>query len=156
MRRVVCLAIVLLLAGIVGSPLPARAQAASDVNGGGTAAGPDTSSQFGMGIDIAGDGSVAGHFNCVMAGRSAMNGLSDMTVRGSVTHATITPAGATFGGVGTLNMKSAQSSTRESMTVGFSVTVTPGGAGVGTLSLAVPDVAFAMTETITSGQVSIH
>jgi hypothetical protein len=62
MRRVVCLAIVLLLAGIVGSPLPARAQAASDVNGGGTAAGPDTSSQFGMGIDIAGDGSVAGHF----------------------------------------------------------------------------------------------
>jgi hypothetical protein len=107
-----------------------------------------------MGVAIAGDGSVSGHFNCVMAGRSAMDGLSDMTMRGSVTYATITPAGATFGGVGTLNMKSAQSSTRETMTVGYSVTVTPGGAG--TLSLVVPIVPFSMTETVTSGQISIH
>jgi hypothetical protein len=109
-----------------------------------------------MGIIVAGDGSVSGHFNCVMAGRSAMTGLSDMTVRGPVTSASVTSGKEIFGGVGTLNMKFAQSSKRETMTVPYSVTVTPGGPGVGTLALVVKAASFAMAETVTSGQISIH
>ena len=158
MKRLVPLSIVMLLVAITISPLPAAAQAPTHINGGGTAAGPDTSSQFGMGVTVAGDGSVSGHFNCVMAGRSAMPGLSDMTVRGAVTYASssVMPGTATFGGVGTLNMKFAQGGKRETMTVDYSVTVTTGGARVGTLALAVPAANFSMFETVTSGQISIH
>ncbi len=156
MRRRVFAVIGMLLVAVMMAPVATAAQAPSHIDGGGNAAGPDTSSQFGMGINIASDGSVSGRFNCLMAGKSAMDGLSDMTVRGSVTSATITPAGVTFGGVGTLNMKSTQSSTRETMTVAYSVTVTPGGPGVGTVALVVPAANFAMAETITSGQVSVR
>ena len=156
MRRLIFLLTVTLLVAVAASPLPAAAQAPTHVSGGGTAVGLDSSSQFGMNVTVAGDGSVSGDFNCVMAGKSAMMGLSDMTVRGRVTTVTISTGTATFGGTGTLNMKSAQSSNRETMTVAFSVTVTPGGAGVGTLGLAVPAASFSMSETVTSGQISIH
>jgi hypothetical protein len=156
MRQRVFAVVVTLLVAVMLTPFPAVAQAPSHVDGGGNAAGPDTASQFGMGINVASNGSVSGQFNCVMAGKSAMDGLSDMTVRGSVTSATITPAGVTFGGVGTLNMKSTQSSSRETMTVAYSVTVTPGGPGVGTLALVVPAADFAMAETVTSGQISVR
>jgi hypothetical protein len=156
MKRLVPWSLALLLVAITMSPVFAAAGAPTHVDGGGTAAGPDTSSQFGMGVTIAGDGSVSGHFNCVMAGRSAMPGLSDMTVRGSVMWASVTSGSVTFGGTGTLNMKFAQSGERETMTVAYSVMVTPGGAGVGTLALTVPAAAFAMAETVSSGQISIH
>jgi len=156
MRRRIFLLTVTLLVAVAASPLPAAAQAPTHVSGGGTAVGLDSSSQFGMNVTVAGDGSVSGDFNCVMAGKSAMMGLSDMTVRGRVTTVTISTGTATFGGTGTLNMKSAQSSNRETMTVAFTVTVTPGGAGVGRLALAVPAASFSMSEIVTSGQISIH
>jgi hypothetical protein len=156
MKQLIPLSVVMLLVAITMSPLPVAARAPTHIDGGGTAVGSDTSSQFGTGVTVAGDGSVSGHFNCVMAGRSAMPGLSDMTVRGPVTHASVTSGTATFGGVGTLNMKFAQGGARETMTVDYSVTVSPGGAGVGTLALAVPAASFAMSETVTSGHISIH
>ena len=156
MRRLIFLFMVTLLMAIGASPLPTDAAAPTHVDGGGTATGLDTSSQFGMDIILAGDGSVSGHFNCVMAGRSAMPGLSDMTVRGSVTSASITSGTITFGGTGILNMKSAQSGNRETMIVAYSVTVTPGGPGVGTVALSVPAASFSMSEIVTSGQISIH
>jgi hypothetical protein len=158
MKQLIPLSVVMLLVAITMSPLPVAARAPTHIDGGGTAVGSDTSSQFGMGVTVAGDGSVSGHFNCVMAGRSAMPGLSDMTVRGPVTYASlsVTPGKATFGGVGTLNMKFAQGGARETMTVDYSVTVTTGGAGVGTLALAVPAASFSMSETVTSGHISIH
>lgn len=156
MKRLVSWLSVTFLVAVLAGPVPVAAQAPTHVSGGGTAVGPDTSSQFGMNVTLAADGSVSGHFNCVMAGRSAMPGLSDMTVRGTVTSASITSSTATFSGTGSLNMKSAQSSQRETMTVTYTVTVTSGGAGVGTLALAVPAAAFSMSETVARGQISIH
>jgi hypothetical protein len=79
-----------------------------------------------------------------------------MTVRGSVMWASVTSGSVTFGGTGTLNMKFAQGSQHETMTLGYSVKVTPGGAGVGTLALVVPAAKFTMIETVNSGQLSIH
>jgi hypothetical protein len=156
MRQVIWLLSITLLVTFAAAPLPAVADAPTHVNGGGVAVGPDTSSQFGMDVTEASDGSVSGHFNCVMAGRSAMPGLSDMTVRGPVTSVSITGGTATFEGTGTLNMKSAHSSNRETMTVAYSVTVTSGGPGVGTLALVVPAAGFSMSEVVASGQISIH
>jgi hypothetical protein len=146
----------MLLLAIAASPLPANAGGPTHIGGGGTAVGLDSSSQFGMNVIVASDGSVSGQFNCVMAGRSAMPGLSDMTVRGRVTSASIGTGTATFQGTGTLNMNSTQSGTPESMTVAYSVTVTPGGQGLGTLALAVPAASFSMSEVVSSGQISIH
>jgi hypothetical protein len=157
MRRFVMLVGTLLVVAAVLSPLHAAAQPLARVNGGGTATGPDTSSQFGMGIAVRADGSVSGDFNCVMAGRSAMPGLSLMAVRGQPTSATITSGSATFSGVGTLIMKNAQGGAPEVMTgMDFTVAVTPGGAGVGTLSLSVPAASFSMSEVVSSGQIRIH
>lgn len=156
MKRLVLLA--LLLAAFAGSPLPATAQGSLHVNGGGTATGADTSSQFGMGVLLDGNGAASGQFTCVMAGRSAMTsmGLSLMAVQGPVTTGMATLEGATFGGIGTVTMNTAQSSNRQELTEAFTVTVTPGGAGSGTLSLDVPGLGFSMTETITSGQITVH
>jgi hypothetical protein len=72
--------------------------------------------------------------------------MSDMTVRGPVMWASVTSGSVKFGGMGRLNMQLAQGSQRETMTVRYSATVTPGGAGVGTLALTVRAAKFAMTE----------
>jgi hypothetical protein len=58
--------------------------------------------------------------------------------------------------VGALSKKFAKGNQRETMMVEYSVTVTPGGAGVGTLALDVPAANFTMTETVRSGQISMH
>ena len=156
MRKPISALAVTLVLALAAFPVPVAAGGPTSVNGGGIAVGPDSASQFGMDVNLASDGSVSGDFNCVMAGRSAKPGLSDMTVRGRVTSGSITSGAVTFAGVGTLNMNSSQTSKPEIMTVTFSVTVTAGGRGVGTLALDVPAASFGMSEVVASGQISIH
>jgi hypothetical protein len=153
--RLLAVAVVALVA-LTLSVVPGNAQGAYHVDGGGTAAGATSMSQFGFGITGGSGDSVSGHFNCLMAGRSAMTemGLSLMSVKGPVTDATITADGVTFGGVGAVVMNSTQSSKPETLSAPYSVIVTPGGAGQGTLTLMVAGFVFA--ETLTSGQISLH
>src|SRR5262249_53316682 len=101
-------------------------------------------------------GSVQGHFNCVMAGRSAFGNLHLMKVAGQVTAGLVNVGAgtATFSGTGTLHMDNATSQ------VAFTVNVKKGGPRVGTLQLTVdgpPDGLFPMPlETLVTGQITIH
>src|SRR5438105_8941437 len=126
-------AAVLLTVGVLG-PATAVAGAPVVLSGGGTGTfdGIHPGSQFGMGVVFRG-GTVQGHFNCVMAGRSAVAGLRLMKVDGQVTAGSAnTAAGsAIFSGMGTLHMNNAKSH------VAFTVKVTRGGPGAGTLQLTV-------------------
>src|SRR5919198_1873356 len=142
--------------GVLG-PATAVARAPVVVNGGGTGTfdGIHPGSQFGMGIVFRGS-SVRGQFNCVMAGRSAVPGLRLMKVGGGVTAGSAQPAAgsATFSGTGTLHMNSAKSQ------VAFTVNVTRGGPGVGTLQLTingplVGTLALPL-EHVATGHISVH
>jgi hypothetical protein len=132
-KKLLLAAAVLVTIGVLG-PATAVAGAPVVVSGGGTATfdGIHPGSQFGMGVVFRG-GTVQGHFNCVMAGRSAVPGLRLMKVDGQVTAGSANPAAgtATFVGMGTLHMNNAKSQ------VAFTVKVTRGGPGVGTLQLTV-------------------
>jgi hypothetical protein len=138
------------------------------VNGGGTgslsATGTPPFSQFGMGVRIPGDGTAAGHFNCLMAGRSAFPGFQLMAVRGSAASGTATATTASFSGPGTLlyNFTGGDGGTQKA-DVTFSVNVKEGAAGVGTLQLTVFGVPFVpggvaafAPEWVSSGQIAIH
>jgi hypothetical protein len=138
------------------------------VNGGGTgslsATGTPPFSQFGMGVRILGGGTAAGHFNCLMAGRSAFPGFQLMAVRGSAVSGTATTTTASFSGAGTLlyNFTGGDGGTQKA-DVTFSVNVTEGGEGVGTLQLTVFGVPFVPggvaafpPEWVSSGQIAIH
>jgi hypothetical protein len=155
-KKLLLAAAVLFTVGALG---PATAVAGGPVvlSGGGTGTfdGIHPGSQFGMGVVFRG-GTVRGHFNCVMAGRSAFPGLRLMKVGGRVTTGSVDPAAgtATFSGVGTLHMNEAKSQ------VAFTVDVTRGGPGVGTLQLTVdgpPVGLFPLpVEHVASGQISVH
>jgi hypothetical protein len=138
------------------------------VNGGGTgslsATGTPPFSQFGMGVRILGGGTATGHFNCLMAGRSAFPGFQLMAVRGSAVSGTATTTTASFSGAGTLlyNFIGGDGGTQKA-DVTFSVNVTEGGEGVGTLQLTVFGVPFVPggvaafpAEWVSSGQIAIH
>lgn len=138
------------------------------VNGGGTgslnASGTPPFSQFGMGVRILGGGAAAGQFNCLMAGRSAFPGFQLMAVRGSVNAGTATGTSASFTGTGTLlyNFTGGDGQTHRA-NVTFSVSVTEGGPGAGTLQLTVTGVPFVPggvaafpPEWVSSGQITIH
>src|SRR6266702_3465933 len=94
------------------APASAIARAPVVLSGGGTGTfdGVKPGSQFGMGVVFRG-GSVQGHFNCVMAGRSAFDGLRLMKVSGQVSAGSADPGAgtATFSGIGTLQMDNATS-----------------------------------------------
>jgi len=132
-KKVLLAAAVLFTIGVFG-PATAVARAPVVVSGGGTGTfdGVHPGSQFGMGVVFRG-ATVQGHFNCVMAGRSAFAGLRLMKVDGQVTSGSTNAAAgtATFSGTGTLHMNNAKSQ------VAFTVKVTRGGPGVGTLQLTV-------------------
>jgi len=155
-KKLLLAAAVLLTIGVLG-PATAVAGAPMVVSGGGTGTfdGIHPGSQFGMGVVYRG-GSVQGHFNCVMAGRSAFAGLRLMKVDGQVTAGSADAAAgtATFSGIGTLHMDNAKSR------VGFTVNLTRGGPGVGTLQLTVdgpPVGLFPLPlEHVASGQISVH
>src|SRR5437667_3851798 len=127
------------------------------LSGGGTGTfdGVHPGSQFGFGV-VWGSGLVRGHFNCVMAGRSAVPGLRSMKVDGQVSAGSANLAGgtATFSGTGTLHMDSKTSQ------VAFTVRVKAGGPGVGTLQLTVngqPVGSLVLgVETVATGQIILH
>jgi len=155
-KKFLLAAAVLLTIGVLG-PATAVARAPVVLSGGGTGTfdGIHPGSQFGMGV-VFRSGTVQGHFNCVMAGRSAVTGLRLMKVDGQVTTGTPdTKAGtATFGGTGTLHMNNATSQ------VEFTVNVVRGGPGVGTLQLTItgPPVGSLKldVEHVVTGQISLH
>jgi hypothetical protein len=146
------------LAGLVAACalVPAAAAAGPSVASGGgrgTADGVHPFSQFGFNVTRSADGSVGGHFNCLMAGASQFPGFTLMAVRGQVTSAVISGASATFDGVGMF-----QTGNQGKSAATFHVVVTPGGPGVGTLQLTLitPFVFVLPTEHVLNGQISIH
>ena len=155
-RKLLFAAAALVTIGLFG-PATAVARAPVVLSGGGTGTfdGVHPGSQFGMGIVFRG-AKVQGHFNCVMAGRSAFAGLRLMKVAGQVTagSASLAAGTATFSGTGTLHMNNAKSQ------VAFTVKVTRGGPGAGTLQLTVngpPVGLFPLpVEHVATGRISIH
>src|SRR5213078_3747879 len=132
-KKLLLAAAVLFTIGVLG-PATAVARAPVVLSGGGTGTfdGIHPGSQFGMGVVFRG-GSVQGHFNCVMAGRSAFDGLRLMKVSGQVSAGSADPGSGTanFSGTGTLQMDNATSE------VAFTVDVAGGGPGTGSLQLTV-------------------
>jgi hypothetical protein len=166
-RRIAVLPLLVALAAL----MPASSAVASSsivINGGGTGSlsvsGTTPFSQFGMGVRILGGGAAAGQFNCLMAGRSAFPGFQLMAVRGGVTAGTATATTASFNGAGTLlyNFTGGDGRTQKA-DVTFTVNVTEGGPGAGTLQLTVTGVPFVPggvaafpPEWVLSGQITIH
>jgi|SRR5436190_2728499 len=141
----------------VGALAPAAMGAAPAVaNGGGhgMADGAQPFSQFGFDVKQSADGSVQGHFNCLMAGVSQFPGFTLMAVRGQVTSGTIGPVAASFDGVGMFLAPGVFDKSPAT----FHVEVTAGGPGVGTLHLTLltPFVFDLPTEQVMDGQISIH
>ena len=124
-------------------------------NGGGrgTVDGVDAFSQFGFNVTRSVDGSVRGHFNCLMAGSSQFPGFTLMAVRGQVTSATIGAGDASFDGVGMF-----QTGNQGKSPATFHVEVTAGGPGVGTLHLTLltPFLFDLPIEYVLKGQISIE
>ena len=148
---------------LVVALVPAHAVAAgsTQVTGGGrgTVEGV-TFSQFGFGVSIAPGGSAQGHFNCLMAGSSAFPGFEPlMKVDGDVSSGSANAGAGTavFRGSGTLNLGPSGSFPAQ-----FSVVVSEGGPGVGTLTLTVfsPRLGSAPVtlpvETVMHGGITIH
>ena len=155
-KKLLLAAAILVTIGVLG-PATAVARAPVVLSGGGTGTfdGIHPGSQFGMGVVFRG-GTVQGHFNCVMAGRSAFAGLRLMKVGGQVTAGSVDPAAgtATFSGIGTLHMNNAKSQ------VAFIVNLTRGGPRVGTLQLTIngPPVGSLplKVEHVATGRISVH
>ena len=126
---------------LVLSSTTASAVGRTTINGGGTGTfnadldndGDIDGSHFGLGVTVLGAGEARGHFGCLMAGNADILGLPLMAVEGNVTSGSATAASATFGGIATVNLGNGTIFRG----VPFTVTVTPGEAGVGTLQLTV-------------------
>jgi hypothetical protein len=155
-KKLLLAAAVLVTIGLLG-PATALGRSPVVVSGGGTGTfdGVHPGSQFGMGVVFRGT-KVRGHFNCVMAGRSAFAGLRLMKVDGQVTAGSANPGAgnATFSGTGTLHMNNATSQ------VAFTVNVKRGGPGAGTLQLTVngpPVGLFPLpVEHVATGHITVH
>ena len=124
-------------------PFAASAAAPTVVNGGGTGTfnadldgdGDIDGSHFGLNVRFLGGGTASGHFECLMAGNADILGLPLMAVEGKVTGGSASGGSATFSGIATVNLGMGVESI--SRGVPFTVTVTPGGPGAGTLLLTV-------------------
>jgi hypothetical protein len=90
-------------------------------------------SHFGFAVTRNPNGVVLGHFMCQMAGNKDFLGLKLMLVEGRVSSASFTTASATFSGTGSVNLANGTVFT----SVPFTVTVSDGGPGVGTMQLTV-------------------
>ncbi len=166
------------LAAIVAAallPFAASAAAPIVVNGGGTGTfnadldgdGDIDGSHFGLNVRFLG-GTASGHFECLMAGNADILGLPLMAVEGKVTGGSASGGSATFGGIATVNLGQGVESIFRG--VPFSVTVTPGGPGAGTLQLTVIGAFDGVPgdtspgngnydlppETVASGQIAMH
>jgi opacity protein-like surface antigen len=151
MRR---LLLVFVLAAVCVTPA-AAANGPVHVNGGGrgTVDGVNAFSQFGFQVSQAADGSVLGHFNCLMAGSSRFDPFTLMAVRGEVTNLSISGGMATFEGSGML-----QTGNQGKSSATFRVVVTEGGPGVGTLQLTASTVLGLVvlpTEDVLTGHISV-
>jgi hypothetical protein len=135
--------------------VPAAAVAGPAVaNGGGHGTdGTRPFSQFGFDVTRSANGSVQGHFNCLMAGETRFPGFTLMAVRGQVTSGTIGSSSASFDGAGML-----QTGNQGKFPATFHVDVTAGGPGVGTLHLTLLTPFFfdLPIEQVMDGQISIH
>src|SRR5436189_4175347 len=152
MKRV-CAALAALVAACALVPV-ASAAGPTVVTGGGRGTAEDrTFSQFGFNVTRSADGSVQGHFNCLMAGATQFPGFTLMGVRGQVTSATIGSGSASFHGAGML-----QTGNQGKSPATFHVDVTAGGPGVGTLHLTLLTPFFfdLPIEQVMDGQISIH
>lgn len=167
MKRLLILSAALLASGVL-STSTAVAGGPIVVNGGGTGswtpAGTPPASQFGLGVRILAGGAAAGHFECLMSGRSAFPGFRFMAVQGRLDAGAATDATASFSGAGTLLYKFEGDNGRtQKADVTFSVNVTEGGPGVGTLQLTVHGVPFVPggvaafpPEWVASGQIKVY
>jgi hypothetical protein len=153
MRRF-CTAIAVLVAAVTFVPAaPAAGPAVANGGGRGTVDGVHAFSQFGFNVTRSVDGSVQGHFNCLMAGSSQFPGFTLMAVRGQVTSAPPISGGtASFDGVGMF-----QTGNQGKSPATFHVVVTAGGPGVGTLHLTLDTPFFfdLPIEQVLDGQISI-
>ncbi len=147
------------LAGLVAAcALVPTAAAAGPIiasgGGKGTVDGEHAFSDFGFNVTRSADGSVQGHFNCLMAGSSQFPGFTLMAVRGQVTSATVGASTASFDGVGMFLAPGVMDKSEAT----FHVEVTAGGPGVGTLHLTLITPFFfnLPTEHVLNGQISIH
>jgi opacity protein-like surface antigen len=125
------------------------------VNGGGrgTVDGVSAFSQFGFQVSQAADGTVRGHFNCLMAGSSRFDPFTLMAVRGEVTGLSISGGTATFEGSGML-----QTGNQGKSPATFRVVVTEGGPGAGTLQLTASTIlglVILPTEDVLTGHISV-
>jgi hypothetical protein len=120
---------------------PTRAAQPSIVTGGGTGTfnadldgdGEIDGSHFGFAVVNTQGSSASGHFMCQMAGNKHFLGLKLMLVEGRVSSAFFTPTSVTFSGTGSVNLANGT----VFRDVPFTVTVSPGGPGVGTMQLTV-------------------
>jgi len=128
----------------VSRALSAAAKVTRITGGGTTTFGVDLDgdgdidgSHFGFAAVIAADGSAHGHFTCLMAGNANFLGLRLMAVQGTVTHGSAD--GRSFGGIATVKVLNAFGPGQSSIFSGiaYSVSVTPGGPGTGTMQLTV-------------------
>jgi len=153
MKRV-CGALAALVAACALVPVASAADPTVVTGGGrGTAEGR-TFSQFGFNVTRSADGSVHGHFNCLMAGSSRFPGFTLMAVRGQVTDATVGASSASFDGAGMFLAPGVFDKSAAT----FHVEVTAGGPGVGTLHLTLftPFFFDLPVEHVLHGQISIH
>ena len=97
-----CLSLAVVSAACVLVPAAAVAGPAVANGGGHGTDGIRPFSQFGFSVTRSADGSVQGHFNCLMAGATQFPGFTLMAVRGQVTSATIGSGSASFDGAGML------------------------------------------------------
>ena len=148
-----CGSLAVLAAACVLVPAAAAAGPAVANGGGHGTDGIRPFSQFGFGVTRSADGSVQGHFNCLMAGATQFPGFTLMAVRGQVTSATIGSGSASFDGAGML-----QTGNQGKSPATFHVDVTAGGPGVGTLHLTLLTPFFfdLPIEQVMDGQISIH
>jgi hypothetical protein len=153
MKRFCCLLAVLVAACVLVSAAAVAAGPAVANGGGHGTDGTRPFSQFGFDVTRSADGSVQGHFNCLMAGATQFPGLTLMAVRGQVTSGTIGSGSASFDGAGML-----QTGNQGKFPATFHVDVTAGGPGVGTLHLTLLTPFFfdLPIEQVMDGQISIH
>jgi hypothetical protein len=120
---------------------PLEADQPTMVTGGGTGTfyadldgdGDIDGSHFGFAVVKGPGASVRGQFMCQMAGNKDFLGLKLMLVEGRVSSAFFTPASVTFSGTGSVNLANGT----VFRGVPFTVTVSAGQPGVGTIQLTV-------------------
>ena len=161
--------------GVPGLQSAAAPHSVQATGGGTTTFGQDLDgngainlSHFGFTAVIASDGSAHGHFMCLMAGNAEILGLKLMSVQGPVTFGRADGTG--FGGTATVKVFAGNGQNSVFANVPYSVVVTPGGAGVGTLKMTVYGVFDGVAgdgvigngnydlakETLRSGRITIH